>query len=449
MPRRGITAESLCFITTLGVCLAFGLVVKPRLDRGRGPLLLPKGPCRGETAGEGNKNAAPHRGAAEWEEAVASNTRAAADTFPKLLLRNANSFGQRPAMRHKDLGIWQTWTWAQVRDEVLALAAGLHRLGLKRGDTIAIVGSNRPRLYWSVAAAQALGAIPVPVYADAVADELAFVLAHAEVRFAAVEDQEQVDKILSVSDRLPKLEQMVYDEQRGLRDYDHAKLHAIDEVIAGGRKALTEDRGAGELARYRDRGGQGLRHLDHPLHLRHHRTVQGRGALGRALHRRGLRHRRLRQADREGRGAGLSAARLGRRPLSQLCAGHGRGLLHGLPGERRHRDGGPARDRSDVLLRAAAHLRADADAADDPHGGRELRQAQAVPLFHRRGQAIRRGDPQQAAGAAARPAALLARQCPGVCAAEERARAVQRAHRLHRGRSDRPRSRFPSIARSG
>ena len=96
------------------------------------------------------------------------------------------------------------------------------------------------RLYWSVAAAQALGAIPVPVYADAVADELAFVLAHAEVRFAAVEDQEQVDKILSVSERLPKLEKMVYDERRGLRDYDHANLHPVDEVIAGGRKALKE-----------------------------------------------------------------------------------------------------------------------------------------------------------------------------------------------------------------
>ena len=109
-------------------------------------------------------------------------------------------------MRHKDLGIWQTWTWAQLLDEVRAYAVGLHRLGVRRGDTIAIVGANRPRLYGSVMAAQALGAVPVPVYADAVANELAYVLAHAEVRFAAVEDQEQVDKILSVSERLPKLE---------------------------------------------------------------------------------------------------------------------------------------------------------------------------------------------------------------------------------------------------
>src|SRR4029453_17085455 len=90
-------------------------------------------------------------------------------------------------------------------------------------------------------AAQMLGAVPVPAYADAVADELAYVLAHAEVRFAAVEDQEQVDKILSVSDRLPKLEKMVYDERKGLRDYDHTNLHSIDDIIADGRKQLGRD----------------------------------------------------------------------------------------------------------------------------------------------------------------------------------------------------------------
>ena len=162
------------------------------------------------------------------------------NTFTKLLIRNADLYGARPAMRHKDLGIWQTWTWAETFEAVRAYAAGLHRLGLKRGDTFAIVGANRPKLYWSVMAAQMLGAIPVPVYADAVAEELSFVLAHAEVRFAAVEDQEQVDKVQSVQERLPKLEGMVYDESRGLRDYDHTRLHSIDSVIADGRKALAE-----------------------------------------------------------------------------------------------------------------------------------------------------------------------------------------------------------------
>jgi len=175
------------------------------------------------------------------EEAVASNASAESDTFPKLLVRNARTFGDRPAVRHKDLGIWQTWTWSQALDEIRAFAVGLHRLGLNRGDTIAILGANRPKLYWSVTAAQMLGAVPVPVYADAVADELCYVLAHADVRFAAVENQEQVDKILSVSERLPKLEKMVYDQPKGLRDYDHSNLHAIDEVIADGRTALARD----------------------------------------------------------------------------------------------------------------------------------------------------------------------------------------------------------------
>jgi len=172
---------------------------------------------------------------------VAPNASAAADTFPKLLIRNALLYGTRPAMRQKDLGIWQTWTWAEVLDIVRAYAVGLHRLGLKRGETIAIVGANRPKLYWSVMAAQMLGAVPVPVYADAVAEELSFVLAHAEVRYAAVEDQEQIDKILSVKERLPKLDQMVYDEERGLRDYDHSHLRSIDDVIEDGRKALAGD----------------------------------------------------------------------------------------------------------------------------------------------------------------------------------------------------------------
>jgi long-chain acyl-CoA synthetase len=175
------------------------------------------------------------------ENALARDNTAPADTFPKLLTRNARLFAERPALRHKDLGIWQTRTWAQVLDQVRAYAVGLSRQGLKRGDSIAIVGANRPKLYLSVMAAQMLGAVPVPVYADAVADELAHVLVHADVRFAAVEDQEQVDKILSVADRLPKLERMVYDEIKGLRDYDHSKLDPIDKVIADGSKALAQD----------------------------------------------------------------------------------------------------------------------------------------------------------------------------------------------------------------
>ena len=116
-------------------------------------------------------------------------------------------------------------------------SAGLHRLGLQPGDTIAIVGSNRPKLYWTLMAAQALRAIPVPVYSDTVADELAYVLAHADVKFVAAQDQEQVDKVFSVSYRVPHLHKVVYDEPRGLDDYDHDRLIAIRDVIEDGRGA--------------------------------------------------------------------------------------------------------------------------------------------------------------------------------------------------------------------
>jgi long-chain acyl-CoA synthetase len=163
------------------------------------------------------------------------------DTFPKLLRRNAARFGKQPAFRHKDLGIWQTWSWAETLDNVCAYAIGLQRLGLKQGDTIAIVGANRPRLYWTVLAAQMLRAIPVPVYSDAVADELAYVLGHADVSFVAAQDQEQVDKVLSIAERVPRLRQIVYDEPRGLRDYDHARLVPIEQVIAEGRALLAAD----------------------------------------------------------------------------------------------------------------------------------------------------------------------------------------------------------------
>ncbi|MGL5115648.1 MAG: AMP-dependent synthetase/ligase [Beijerinckiaceae bacterium] len=171
------------------------------------------------------------------------------DTFGKLLAENARVRGQKPAMRFKSMGIWESWTWAEVNTEARALAAGLSRLGLSRGDKIAIVGTNRPALYWSIMAAQMLGAVPVPVYSDAIADELAFVLDNAEVVFAAVQDQEQVDKILSVSDKLPRLKHMLYDEERGLRDYDHSRLHPIEAVIASGKAELESSDMAAKLDR--------------------------------------------------------------------------------------------------------------------------------------------------------------------------------------------------------
>jgi long-chain acyl-CoA synthetase len=175
------------------------------------------------------------------EQDLTARPGSAFDTFGKLLAENARIRGGKPAMRFKTQGIWQTWTWAEIYAETRALAAGFKQLGLARGDKIAIVGGNRPRLYWSMMAAQILGAIPVPVYADAIADELAYVLDNAEVTFATVQDQEQVDKIISVADQVPRLRNIIYDEERGLKEYDHARLHPIEAVIASGKAALAGD----------------------------------------------------------------------------------------------------------------------------------------------------------------------------------------------------------------
>lgn len=165
------------------------------------------------------------------------------DTFPKILLRNAQVFGNRTAFREKDLGIWQSWTWSEVHDEIRALSLGLQAIGLAPGDKIAIVGANRPRLYWGMVAAQALGAVPVPVYSDSVAEEMAYVLAHAEVRFALVQDQEQVDKLLSMSEEVPTLTDVIYDEPRGLRDYDHTHLHEYTALQDKGRERMANEAG--------------------------------------------------------------------------------------------------------------------------------------------------------------------------------------------------------------
>jgi long-chain acyl-CoA synthetase len=170
-----------------------------------------------------------------------STTAQAENTFPKLLIRNARLLADRPAYRHKDLGVWQTWTWPQVLEEVRAFSVGLAALGLKRDDKLAIIGTNRPRLYWAMCAAQALGAVPVPIYADSVAEEMGYILEHAEVTIAIVEDQEQVDKLLSISDRIAALSYVIYDERRGLRDYDHTRLKSIDEVQKLGRDRLAGD----------------------------------------------------------------------------------------------------------------------------------------------------------------------------------------------------------------
>jgi long-chain acyl-CoA synthetase len=157
------------------------------------------------------------------------------DTFPKLLLHHARQRPDHDAIREKDLGIWQSWSWSQAANEIRSLACGLAALGLKANNKIAIIGDNRPRLYWTMTAAQILGAIPVPLYQDSVAEEIAYVLDNADVKIALVEDQEQVDKILSIQDSCPKVEHIIFDNQRGLRHYDQPFLHNFKAIQQLGR----------------------------------------------------------------------------------------------------------------------------------------------------------------------------------------------------------------------
>jgi long-chain acyl-CoA synthetase len=156
-------------------------------------------------------------------------------SVPALLHRNASEFANAPAYREKEYGIWQSWTWSQTRDEVEALALGFLELGLDEGDFVAVIGRNRPTLYWAMIAAEMAGAIPVPLYQDANAEEMAYVMGHCGARFAVVGDQEQVDKIIEVQAQLPDFERMIYLDPRGLRKYDHSKLDQYSAVQEMGR----------------------------------------------------------------------------------------------------------------------------------------------------------------------------------------------------------------------
>jgi len=173
------------------------------------------------------------------------------DTFPRLLLHQANVRPHRPAFREKDLGIWQTWTWSQVADEVRSLAFGLAARGFRRGDRLAVIGDNRPRLYWAMMAAQVLGGVPVPLYQDAVAAEMVFVLRDAEIGFAVVEDQEQVDKLLEVLPQCPQLKQICFDDPRGLLHYTHSELTSLDKLQAAGREFAQREFFAEEIEKGR------------------------------------------------------------------------------------------------------------------------------------------------------------------------------------------------------
>lgn len=157
------------------------------------------------------------------------------ETFPRRLLEHSRVRPDRPAFREKNFGIWQTWNWRQVSDEVRALACGLAALGFSRHMNLAIIGDNRPRLYWSMLAAQCLGGVPVPLYQDAPAADMAFVLENAEIHYAIVEDQEQVDKLLELQAQYPHIDHIVYDDERGMRNYRQPQLLSFAALQEKGR----------------------------------------------------------------------------------------------------------------------------------------------------------------------------------------------------------------------
>jgi long-chain acyl-CoA synthetase len=178
---------------------------------------------------------------------------AQSNTLPKLLRRNMQRFPRRPGMREKDRGIWQTYSWRECHAHVRDFALGLAAAGFKRGDKLSVLGDNRARLYWAQLAAHALGGMSVPVYQDSIASELAFVFDHSEVSVIVAEDQEQVDKVLSLAGKLKELRLIVYEDPRGMSGYTDEILRSFSDVEEAGRAFGKEK--PGYFEREMDAGG--------------------------------------------------------------------------------------------------------------------------------------------------------------------------------------------------
>ena len=165
-------------------------------------------------------------------------------TFPHLLLKHATERPDAAALREKEYGIWQTWSWRETADTVRHMACGLRALGLARGQNLAFISDNRPHVYMGFLAVQACGAVPIPLYQDAVAAEMRFVMEDAEIAFAFAENQEQVDKLLEVREMVPSVTHIIYDDPRGLRKYDQPGLISTEELLAKGKEWDASNPGA-------------------------------------------------------------------------------------------------------------------------------------------------------------------------------------------------------------
>src|SRR5215472_153630 len=163
------------------------------------------------------------------------------DTFPKLLVENAKRLGNKVALREKEFGIWQSFTWNEYQERVRDFSLGLLELGMQPGDKVAIIGDNRPEWIFSELAAQSLGGAAVGLYQDSNLNEVAYVIDHCDAAFVVAEDQEQVDKVLGMLEKLPKVKRVIYTDPRGLRDYKHPALLSFDAVAQSGRKLLGNE----------------------------------------------------------------------------------------------------------------------------------------------------------------------------------------------------------------
>ena len=339
------------------------------------------------------------------------------NTFPKLLMRNARACRPAglPAQGPRHLADLDLGGGARPS---AGLALGLAALGLKRGDKVAIIGDNRPRLYGDVRR-PGLGGVPVPVYPDSVAEEMAYVLDHAEVTFAVVEDQEQVDKLhLDRRSAAAALRHLIYDEPRGLRDYDHTRCTCVRGRAAARARGAARPTPAGRGST-RSRQGQGRRTSRDALHLGHHRPAQGRDA-------------DVRQSDhpppQNGNAFDVSSANddvLAYLPMAWVgdhifsyAQAYAAGMCVSCPESPEtvvedRREIGPT-----YFLRAAARVREPADPGHGAHGGCRLAEAHACSIISSRvarrcGEQILDGKPVPLM----RPAALWAGRSAGLRAA--------------------------------
>src|SRR4029453_14825568 len=360
----------------------------------------------------------------------------AESTLARLLQRNARDLRNRPAIREKDRGIWQTWTWGQYHDEVRDFALGLAALGFKRGERLSVIGDNRPRLYWAQVAAQCLGGVPVPVFQDSIAKELAFVWNHAECAVIVAEDQEQVDKVLALRDQLPNLRLVVYDDPRRMLHYKHEWLRSYQSIQELGREFGAKHPGAfeAEIEKGKPEDVAIIFYTDR-------KTGNPKGVM--LTHANALAlAEAFRKADDVGPGrqrARLPADGMGRRcRLHPVPEPRGR-LLRQLSGEPGDGAARPARARTDDGAGAAAPLGEHADGRAGE--GRRLACLEALDLraVPRRRRAGRDSSRRRQAHSARAASGLHARRSAGLHADPRPARPAPGQVGAHRRRAARAR----------